>query len=665
MQELQNVLRVVMSKEILKPNLDFLIGEFSEALSEKGRAFEGEDRFSEPEFLSEGGCKKLFVLTDKWAERQIVKAMPKDESPETIEKFIYESQILASLEHPNILPAYDLGSDEGTPFILMKLMEGDNLKGFLKYDPPLSLKLKIFEKICDAIAYCHNNEIVHLDLKPENIQVSPTFEVTVCDWGSAKRYSDLHKSELISTPGYIAPESFEGELSHNSDIYALGSIFYEILTSKRLFKGKNAAEVLKSNKKGKLDLSSIKDPSLRAICQGALNPDPEDRFHSVEEFLDRLNLYYQKFPIPEENASLFRKCDLLVKRRPVAVGMFTILLTLSSVISIIFAMTFNQQKNKAENLMNQYQEERDKAENLMNQYQDERDKRVSLSLENSDMLHNQAWQAYKGGMLDEALDLLKISISSSGYDKRKYELEGLIALLKFDIEKARSCFKNAAIEENYSAYYSLLPKRSDLLKMSIKELTSLVMKIRKTDSYFYHHFIGSVFTINEFTDEKRAEFLNSVSKALDFSGKVYVKDKGKTLTISGSAHTYPTYILRALRIKKLVFYKCKNMPTDIRTKEINDCVELEEIDFRGTSFSHLYLLKNNNIKRLYLPARSYSRIDHLQSMPLEKISMVNVGVKSLQPLLQIKTLKELIISERMKKLPGYKELSEKITVLIK
>ena len=654
-----------MSDESLKPNPDFLAGEFEEAIKEKGRAFEGEGRFTEPEFLSEGGCKKLFILNDSWTDRQIVKAVPKDESPETVEKFIYESQLLSSLEHPNILPAYDVGSDEGNPYILMKLLEGDDLKDFLKYEPPLSLKLKIFEKICDAIAYSHNNEVVHLDLKPENIQVSATFEVTVCDWGSAKRFVDLDSSELVSTPGYIAPEALEGMLSEQCDIYSLGAIFYEILTSKPLFSGKSPAEVLKANKAGKLKLNAIKDLSLRAICAKALASDPENRFKSVEEFLNRLNLYYQKLPIPEENASLVRKCDLLVKRRPVAVGMFTILLTLTSMISIIFAMTFSQQKNKAELLMNQYQQERDKAESLMNQYQEERDKRVALSLDNSEMLHNQAWQAYKGGMLDEAIDLLNLSVTGSGYSEKKYELEGLVALLKFNIEEARELFQKSGVEESYSSYYTFLPSREAFLKLSIKEMTALVMKIRKTDSYFYHHFIGSIYTMKEFDEQKKEKIINSVTKVLGFSGKLSVSDSGKTLQISGNANNFPTYILRAMRLKKLVFKNCRNMPNDIRTKEINDCVELEELDLRGTGFTHLYLLKNNNIKRLHLPARSYGRIDHLQSMPLEKISMVNVKVKSLKPLLQIKTLKELTISESMKKLSGYNELAEKLTVNIK
>ena len=654
-----------MSSENLKPNPDFLVGEFEEAIREKGRAFEGEGRFSEPEFLSEGGCKKLFILNDAWTDRQIVKAIPKDDSPETVEKFIYESQLLSSLEHPNILPAYDVGSDEGNPYILMKLLEGDDLKDFLTYEPPLSLKLKIFEKICDAIAYAHNNEVVHLDLKPENIQVSATLEVTVCDWGSARRFTDLDSSELVSTPGYIAPEAFEGNLSEQCDIFALGAIFYEILVSKKLFSGKSPAEILKANKAGKVNINNIKDLSLRTICWKALATKPENRFKSVEEFLNRLNLYYQKFPIPEEKASLFRKCDLLVKRRPVAVGMFTILLTLTSVISIVFAMTFSQQKNKAEVLMNQYQQERDKAESLMNQYQEERDKRVALSLDNSEMLHNQAWQAYKGGMLDEAMDLLKLSISGSGYSEKKYELEGLIALLKFNVENARQLFIKSSVEDSYASYYSLLPSRKGFLELSIKDKTELVMEIRKIDSYFYHHFIGSIYNLEEYDEKQKEEFINSVTKALGFSGKLLVSDGGKTLQISGNAGNFPTYILRAMRLKKLVFKNCRTMPNDIRTKEINDCVELEELDLRGTGFTHLYLLKNNNIKRLHLPARSYGRIDHLQSMPLEEISMVNVKVKSLKPLLQIKTLKELTLSGSMKKLSGYEELSKRITVNIK
>lgn len=639
-----------MSEEELKPSSDFLMSEFQEALSEKGQAFEGSTRFSDEEYLCEGGCKKLFVITDYWADRQIVKAVPKDESPETVEKFIYESQVLSSLEHPNILPAYDVGSDEGSPFILMKLMEGDNLEEFLAYDPPLSLKLKIFEKLCDAIVYCHSHGVVHLDLKPENIQVSPTFEVTVCDWGSAKRLTDLSESELAATPGYIAPEAFEGNLSPQSDIFALGAILYEILTLKPLFSGSSSTEIMKANKAGFVDLSLIKDSSLKAICKQLLMSDPGKRFKSVEDVLNRLDLYYQKFPIPEEKASLLRKCDLLVKRRPVAVGVFTVLLTMTSVISIIFAMVFNQQKNQAENLMNQYQEERDK--------------RVSLSLTNSEMLHNQAWKSYKNCQFEEAMELLKLSVSSSGYDSRKYELEGLLKLLQFQLSEAQDSFSKAGIKDQYKAYFRLIPERKKLLEMSPKELAALIMEIRKVDSFYYHNFIGAIYSLEELGLSAKEEYLNLVTKLLSFQGRVKLQDGGNTLVVSGNAHSFPTYILRALRIKKLDFRNCHRMPSDIRVKEINDCMDLEELDLRKTPFSHLYLLKQNNIKKLFLPAKSFGRIDHLQAMPLEELYMVNTKVKSLKPLLLIHTLKKLTISQSMTKLDGYKELAAKVQILI-
>ncbi|MCM8527525.1 MAG: serine/threonine protein kinase [Lentisphaeraceae bacterium] len=639
-----------MSKEELKPNSDFLMSEFKEALSEKGVAFTGENRYSEEEYLSEGGCKKLFVLTDLWTEREVVKALPKDDSPENIERFIYESQLLASLEHPNILPVYDVGSDDGKPYILMKLMEGDNLRDFLSYDPPLSLKLKIFEKICDAVSYCHKNEIVHLDLKPENVQISPYLEVTVCDWGSARRFADLRDSSIASTPGYVAPEVFDGSLSAGSDIYSLGVLLYEILVQERLFKGKNAAAILKKNKDGKVNLNRIKDPSLKAICKKALAVNPEERYEEVQNFLDSLNLYYQKIPLPEEKAGFTRKIDLLIKRRPMVIGMTTVFFTMTSIIALIFALSFNKQKNE--------------AEMLMTQYQTERDKRISLSQENSALLHDQAWKAYKAGMLDEALDLLNFSTSTSGYTEKKYELEGLISLLKFDPQRSKTALEKAGVADNYKDYFSLIPEKSDLLKMSIKKLAELITKIRKVDSYYYHYFIGSIFTLPEFDDTKKEQFINAVTRSIGFHGKVSVRDRGMTLAVSGNGQSFPTYILRAMRIKKLDFRGCKNMPSDIRTKEINDCVELEELDLRNTDFKYLYLLKNNNIKKLYLPSKHFSRIEHLQSMPLEELYLVDVNVKTFKPLLQIKTLKSVTVSSAMTKLPHFRELADKITVHI-
>ena len=292
---------------------DFLIGEFKEALKEKENPFQTEQRFSDPEFLAEGGCKKLYTVTDSLTERVIVKAVPKNDSPETSEEFANEAQLLASLQHPNILPVYDVGSEEdGTPYMLMKHLSGKSLVEDLK-GKDIKEKLDIFGTICDAVAYTHSCEICHMDLKPDNIKISGFGDLTICDWGSARRFNIKKTSKVGATPGYMAPEVFDGKTGPLCDIYSLGCILFEIITGKRLYRQKNLKSVIDANRKGDADLSRVKDPTLRAICAAALEKNPRKRLDSATSLYLRIDLYNKKLPVPEENAGGCRRLHLLLK----------------------------------------------------------------------------------------------------------------------------------------------------------------------------------------------------------------------------------------------------------------------------------------------------------------------------------------------------------------
>ena len=182
------------------------------------------------------------------------------------------------LQHPNIVPLYDIGLNEhGQPYFTMKLIQGRTLRDILEElkngnekdlkDYSLPERIDIFLKICDALAYAHSRGIAHLDLKPDNITVSTYGDVVVCDWGLAaiigkneeidqaltesldyysKRYYTL-TGEIKGTPGYMSPEQAKGgneTKDERSDIYALGSILYELLCLDHALDGKNVKETI-------------------------------------------------------------------------------------------------------------------------------------------------------------------------------------------------------------------------------------------------------------------------------------------------------------------------------------------------------------------------------------------------------------------------------------
>ena len=167
--------------------IDFLGSLYDEIEVEQYKTVEEEirdieSRYTSREFLAEGGLKVIETAVDIVTGREVALAIPRD-SNDTIlrEKFFREARLTASLQHPNIVPVYDLGLDNiDQPYFAMKLIKGETLhelnkKGHLG----LSEKLSIFMKVCDAMSYAHSQGIIHLDLKPDNIQISSFGEVSL------------------------------------------------------------------------------------------------------------------------------------------------------------------------------------------------------------------------------------------------------------------------------------------------------------------------------------------------------------------------------------------------------------------------------------------------------------------------------------------------------
>ena len=630
-------------------NPEFLIQEYEEALKESDQPYSDETRFSKPEFFQEGGRKRLYKVHDLWAQRTVIKAVPKNEDPENVKAFVRESQLLSFLQHPNILPVYDVGTDEnGKPFMIMKLLEGQTLKEWIKRNFNSGKYLEIFSKICDAINFAHSEGVCHLDLKPENIRISPFGEVTVCDWGSASKIEDLSKTQLSSTPGYIAPEALEGRLSLKCDIYSLGTIFYELLTREPAYHGDSLQELLKSNRTGIINFDEIKEPSLKGICRQMLEVDPKKRTATVADIEENLQLYAEQRPVPCENAGVFRRLRLFFNRRPLVIGVAATFLGIITTFLIYFALKINDQKKRAETLMNQYLEERDM--------------RTTLSRENSDLLFNQAQKAYDDYFHRESQELVNLSGSAGEMTPEKLELKGLLNLVLFKPAEAMNNFTRAGVQDKYKSFLEVILPKEILVTKTPKDWCELVLKVRKKNSYFYHHIAGSIFNMPELKLKDKEEFLSLLFKDRDYPYGVKVVDDGRTLKFNKNAGNLPTYLFRSLRVKKLDFSGCQNFPPDTRMQELNHCAELKEMDFRDTRYNKWHLLKNNNVKILHLPAIKISRVDLVQSMPLEELTVSGCQLKSLETFLHMPSLKVLNIDGTMKKLPGYIELSKKIKI---
>jgi serine/threonine protein kinase len=251
--------------------------------------------------IARGGMGVILQTRDLRIRRTVAMKVMKTSnqfSRENVLRFIDEAQLTGQLEHPNIVPVYELGiDDQGEIFYTMKFVKGTTLDDVLrgirngrqktidKY--PLGTLLTIFQKVCDAVAYAHSKGIVHRDLKPENIMIGSFGEVLVMDWGlaknmttsrregapepapipatlSAKPVNDLRGFEtmhglIVGTPPYISPEQARGELDRideRSDIYVLGGILYAILALRPPVEGESVHEVVE-----KIVTSAIAPPS--------------------------------------------------------------------------------------------------------------------------------------------------------------------------------------------------------------------------------------------------------------------------------------------------------------------------------------------------------------------------------------------------------------------
>lgn len=232
------------------------------------------------------------------------------DSRETLVRFRREAEAAASLDHPNILPIYEVGeSEDGLPFFTMKFAGGGSLldsHAALHRDPRRSVAL--MAKVARAVQYAHGQGILHRDLKPGNILLDGRGEPLVSDFGLAKwldTSSDLTRTlTIFGTPGYIAPEQASGSaagLKPTSDIYSIGAILFDLFAGRPPFLGEHALAVIKQaadKPAPKLrTLVPSADRDLETICAKCLEREPNARYHSAHDLATDLELCLEGRPI--------------------------------------------------------------------------------------------------------------------------------------------------------------------------------------------------------------------------------------------------------------------------------------------------------------------------------------------------------------------------------
>ncbi|MCA9951649.1 MAG: protein kinase, partial [Anaerolineales bacterium] len=257
------------------------------------------DRYQFIDKIGAGGMGTVYSAWDREIEREVaLKWLPAYFSADQafVERFKREARVIARLEHPHIVPIYDVGEYEGRPFIIMRLLNGGTLRERLAR-PEFNLLAFIgaMEDVADALTAAHRRNIVHRDIKPGNILFDESGSAFLSDFGIAKvldAATQLTGSGLIGTPAYMSPEQFVGHgIDGRSDQYSLAVVVFETLTGKLPFKGNTAQMMYKHLNAAPPEIDLEENPvpaGLNQVLQKGLAKEPENRYPTVKGFVAAL-----------------------------------------------------------------------------------------------------------------------------------------------------------------------------------------------------------------------------------------------------------------------------------------------------------------------------------------------------------------------------------------
>jgi eukaryotic-like serine/threonine-protein kinase len=298
-------------------------------------------RYSVTEEIGRGGMGTVFLAIDEELGREVAIKIPNALGSDDLERRLRsEARVLAHLEHPGIVPIHDAGRlADGRLFYVMKRVKGQTLRDHVRTAPGLAERLRLFERVCEPVAFAHARGFIHRDLKPENVMVGAYGEVMVMDWGLVKAVGSLQSAvdspqssvdgpqstvlsrqsspvgrgaespgesspvtgagTVIGTVGFMAPEQARGDaaaVDTRSDVYGLGAILFLLLTD--AVPGAGLQEALRS--------ARVPRP-LAAICSRALENDPGNRYPSVDALAEDVRRFRDNRPVDAYRETWFER----------------------------------------------------------------------------------------------------------------------------------------------------------------------------------------------------------------------------------------------------------------------------------------------------------------------------------------------------------------------
>jgi serine/threonine protein kinase len=320
-------------------------------------------RYALIECVARGGMGIVYAARDEKLDRRVALKVldAPDRNGHLARRLLREAQILARLEHPGIVPVHDAGTlQDGRVFYTMKFVEGHRLDKHVESVESVSDRLRLFLRICDAVAFAHAHGVLHRDLKPANVMVGPFGEVLVLDWGLAKILpespgangdvdpedatpdgdTDTHVAfgvpefgdttahgAVMGTPGYMSPEQERGEnqlVNERSDIFSLGALLHFVVNG-----------AWSTDASPQRTRPETLDQPLSAICAKATATNPQDRYATVVQLTEDVSQYLEGRPVSACKEDFVDRAQRFYRRHNVAILLITAYLLMRVILLLV------------------------------------------------------------------------------------------------------------------------------------------------------------------------------------------------------------------------------------------------------------------------------------------------------------------------------------------
>jgi serine/threonine protein kinase/Flp pilus assembly protein TadD len=310
-------------------------------------------QFGDYELLQElgrGGQGVVYRARQKSLNRIValkVIALGSWATEEHLKRFRLEAEAAASLDHPGIVPIYEVGESDGCCFFSMKLVEGGRLDAIAQREPiAMRRAAEIIANLGGTVHYAHERGILHRDIKPANVLLDGDGKPHLTDWGLAKlveRESTVtHTMDVLGTPSYMAPEQAAGNTKDSTaavDVYGLGAVMYYLLTGSPPFAGGTTMEtiraVLETEPRRPRAWNAKLDRDLETICLKCLEKEPAKRYDSARALAEDLERWFRHEPIRARPCGVFTRTRKWVRRNPATAAMVPLVAALVAAVAFI------------------------------------------------------------------------------------------------------------------------------------------------------------------------------------------------------------------------------------------------------------------------------------------------------------------------------------------